>query len=404
LNVGGAGSECGHTGADKAHFKGYLLRKIWVKRSLHGGLFTFICQSSRRPQWKDPVKDIWMPETSPALALPYLQPAQAQKHVTHNEALRILDAVTQLSVLNAELGTPPALPADGDRYIVAAPGADAWAGQDHNIALWVDESWQFFEPGTGWRADIAGSGETLRFDGTTWVAPAAPEIDMQNLPLVGVNATADTTNRLSVAADATLLSHAGGDHQVKINKSASSDTASLLFQTGFSGRAEIGTSGDDDFAIKVSADGTTFLRAIQVDRTTGSVIIGEGVGTQTLSVMAEDAPSVRVHNTGGIGGASFIMLDEPSGGNWKFKITGAGDFKLRDEANSEDVLKIDKATMVTSHFGPVQLCSYSVATLPSAAAAGAGAQVFVTDETGGAVPAFSDGTDWRRVTDRTVVS
>ena len=345
-----------------------------------------------------------MPETSPALALPYLQPAQAQKHVTHNEALRILGAVTQLSVLNAELGTPPALPADGDRYIVAAPGADAWAGQDHNIALWVDESWQFFEPGTGWRADIAGSGETLRFDGTAWVAPAAPEIDMQNLPLVGVNATADTTNRLSVAADATLLSHAGGGHQVKINKSDASDTASLLFQTGFSGRAEIGTSGDDDFAIKVSADGTTFVRAIQVDRTTGSVTIGEGVGTQTLSVMAEDAPSVQVHNTGGIGGASFIMLDEPSGGNWKFKITGAGDFKLRDEANSEDVLKIDKATMVTSHFGPVQLCSYSVATLPSAATAGAGAQVFVTDETGGAVPAFSDGTDWRRVTDRTVVS
>ena len=345
-----------------------------------------------------------MPETSPTLALPYLQPAQAQKHVTHNEALRILDAVTQLSVLNADLGTPPALPADGDRYIVAVPGADAWAGQDHNIALWVDDSWQFFVPATGWRADIAGSGATLRFDGVAWVAPTAPEIDMQNLPIVGVNATADVTNRLTVAADATLLSHAGAGHQLKMNKSADSDTASLLFQTGFSGRAEMGTTGDDDFAIKVSADGNTFVRAIQVDRTTGSVTIGEGVGTQTLSVVAEDAPSVRVHNIGGIGGASFIMVDDPSGGNWKFKITGAGDFKLRDEANAEDVLKIDRATMVTSYFGPVQLASYTVATLPAAATAGAGSQVFVTDETGGAVPAFSDGTDWRRMTDRAVVS
>ena len=50
----------------------------------------------------------------------------------------------------------------------------------------------------------------------------------------------------------------------------------------------------------------------------------------------------------------------------------------------------------------VQLTSYTVATLPSATTAGG--MIFVTDETGGAVPAFSDGTNWRRVTDRTIVS
>lgn len=47
------------------------------------------------------------------------------------------------------------------------------------------------------------------------------------------------------------------------------------------------------------------------------------------------------------------------------------------------------------------LKSYTVATLPTGEA---GELIFVTDETGGAVPAFSDGTDWRRVTDRAVVS
>lgn len=50
---------------------------------------------------------------------------------------------------------------------------------------------------------------------------------------------------------------------------------------------------------------------------------------------------------------------------------------------------------------PVQLPSYTVATVP---AQQTGAMIYVTDETGGAVPAFSDGTDWRRVTDRAVVS
>lgn len=51
-----------------------------------------------------------------------------------------------------------------------------------------------------------------------------------------------------------------------------------------------------------------------------------------------------------------------------------------------------------------KLPSYTVAGLPTAASAGAGATVFVSDETGGAVTAFSDGTNWRRSTDRAVVS
>jgi hypothetical protein len=52
----------------------------------------------------------------------------------------------------------------------------------------------------------------------------------------------------------------------------------------------------------------------------------------------------------------------------------------------------------------IKLKSYTVAGVPSAATAGAGAQIYVSNESGGAVPAFSDGTDWRRVTDRAVIS
>lgn len=54
--------------------------------------------------------------------------------------------------------------------------------------------------------------------------------------------------------------------------------------------------------------------------------------------------------------------------------------------------------------GLVSCKSYTVATLPSASDKGAGKLVYVSDETGGAVIAFSDGTNWRRVTDRTIVS
>ena len=48
-----------------------------------------------------------------------------------------------------------------------------------------------------------------------------------------------------------------------------------------------------------------------------------------------------------------------------------------------------------------QLLSYTISTLPTATAA---RMIYVSDESGGAVPAFSDGTNWRRVTDRAVVS
>ncbi len=60
---------------------------------------------------------------------------------------------------------------------------------------------------------------------------------------------------------------------------------------------------------------------------------------------------------------------------------------------------------------PAPLPSYCVADLPSAAdwysaaaREGRSAMIYVSDETGGAVPAFSDGANWRRVTDRSIVS
>lgn len=48
------------------------------------------------------------------------------------------------------------------------------------------------------------------------------------------------------------------------------------------------------------------------------------------------------------------------------------------------------------------LVSYAKADLP--AATGPKRLVYVNDEVGGAVPAFNDGVNWRRVTDRAVVS
>ena len=52
---------------------------------------------------------------------------------------------------------------------------------------------------------------------------------------------------------------------------------------------------------------------------------------------------------------------------------------------------------------PLVIAPYTVATVPDASLWSSGL-IYVSNETGGAVIAFSDGTNWRRVTDRVIVS
>ncbi len=91
-------------------------------------------------------------DETPNLALPYIIAAQAQKHVTHNEAIRALDAIVQISVLDRDLATPPSTPLDGDRYIVGASASGDWAGHDLSVAAFQDNAWMFYPPQTGWLA------------------------------------------------------------------------------------------------------------------------------------------------------------------------------------------------------------------------------------------------------------
>ena len=93
-----------------------------------------------------------MPDDTPILALPLIMPSQAQKHVTHNEAVLLLDALVHLAVISRALGTPPGSPAEADRYIVATGASGDWAGQAGRIALRQDGAWRFLVPNPGFRA------------------------------------------------------------------------------------------------------------------------------------------------------------------------------------------------------------------------------------------------------------
>lgn len=105
---------------------------------------------------------------TPHLKLPYLLAAQSQKHVTHNEALRALDAIVQLSVLDRDLAAPPGSPVDGERYIPAANATGAWAGKALTVAAFQDGAWMFYSPQPGWLAWIADESRLAVWNGTAW--------------------------------------------------------------------------------------------------------------------------------------------------------------------------------------------------------------------------------------------
>jgi hypothetical protein len=135
--------------------------------------------------------------------------------------------------------------------------------------------------------------------------------------MLGINATADSTNRLAVSSAATLFNNAGAGHQVKLNKAAAGDTASFLFQTGFSGRAEFGTTGDDDFHFKVSPDGSSWHDSFTLNGVTGEAQFNQPIALQQYSKAALPSTTASgrlIYVWDATGGAAVAYCD---GGNWR---------------------------------------------------------------------------------------
>ena len=221
--------------------------------------------------------------------LPLILPSQAQKHVTHNEALTLIDGLFHLVIKTFGETTPPVTAQIDDAFVIGASPTGAWFGQAGNIAFNSDVGWRFLPPRQGIIALNAATAKLVVYDQSAWKALG----DAIDLSTLGINTNADAVNRLAVRSNAALFiatntSDGGtGDVQIKLSKELASDTASHLFQTAFSGRAEIGLTGDDDFHLKVSPNGSTWSEAIKVDKTSALVTLtNNSVGNAALADMA----------------------------------------------------------------------------------------------------------------------
>lgn len=359
--------------------------------------------------------------TTPNLALPYLQQNQSQKHVTLNEALRRLDAIAQINVSSRNQPLPPPEPENGQRFIPADGAQEAWEGHDGMLAIFHDGAWGFLTPRNGWLAFIEDEGLFLVHDDGSWRDVVATAVNP--VAQVGINSVADTVNRLAVRSNASLFDHEGLGHQLKINKAEETATASCLFQSAYVGKAEMGLTGSDDFNLKISSDGVEFTTVMTVKTDTGFTGLGTDTPASRLHIRQDHDARLTIDTVQSGAGGGFDILNSTTGQNWR--VTGApNNFKLRDHSAMLDkfVLNVGAtgsgfiintprfgigtaSPTTTLHVdGPARVGSYSRTGLPNAATSGAGAIIFVPDEAEGSVLAFSDGTNWRRATDRAILS
>lgn len=231
------------------------------------------------------------------LALPFVQAAQAQKHVTVNEGLSRLDALVHLGVESATETAPPGSPSEGARWIVGAGASGAWAGKDGKVAAWIDGAWMFLTPQAGWQAWDVATRTLLIHDGTKWVAGPSGTV----AALTGNGAA---TRVETVELDHTIVAGTFNNTALTIPDRA------IVF--GVTGRVLADINGPTSWTLGVGADPGRYGNSIGL--TAGSTVNGVS-GTPTAYY---GATPVRVTATGGdfTGGSlrlalHYLALDVP---------------------------------------------------------------------------------------------
>ncbi|MFV0300217.1 MAG: DUF2793 domain-containing protein [Paracoccus sp. (in: a-proteobacteria)] len=225
-----------------------------------------------------------MSDSTTNLLLPYLMAAQAQKYVTHNEALRLLDAMVQLSVIDRTRTAPPASPADGDRHLVASGATGLWAGWDGNIAYWVDGGWMRLVPRAGWLAWVADEEMFLVWTGSDW-QPVGGLRDVSDADFSLVN-EADPTKRATFS----LVGISTDTTRSFTLPNTSSELAILAGSQTF--------TGNKTFAGTV----TVSAASASIGTATGTAAYGMGTGATTAGL----TKTVNI-GTGGASGSTTVI-------------------------------------------------------------------------------------------------
>lgn len=124
-----------------------------------------------------------MADESDRWDLPFIVSGQAQKEVTHNEALARIDALLHPVVEAVGLVAPPVAPLPGQGWIIGAGATGDWSGHDGALALSSENGWIFIAPREGMTVFDRATALSVRRGATYW---RAGELNARRLLIDGV--------------------------------------------------------------------------------------------------------------------------------------------------------------------------------------------------------------------------
>ena len=304
----------------------------------------------------------------------------------------------------------------GDTLTIAYTGAGSGQSDEFsNIAVGVPGNNQmltaddpndilYINGGTGINITASGTGAGSNVDQIT-IENSSPNIVQNVFQTIQVDGAATTT--ANTATD-TLTIQGGTD----ITTSLNGDVITISY-TGSGGGG--GGSVNDAFkTIAISPSGGSVVADASEDTLTlengNNISMTATAGTDTITINATAAGSneqVQFNNAGNFGSdADFTYNSTTNTLTIKNLIaesvnppsTLTGTYTI----SSPTTITLDPTSEIIND-APMKLKGYTVAQLGTLTSS-AGAMVYCTDETGGSIPAFYDGTNWRRVSDRAIVS
>lgn len=245
-----------------------------------------------------------MSDTTTNLQLSYLAPGQAQKHVTVNESLRLLDAIVQLVVTSATTTAEPGSPSDGAVYIVPSGKTGSHWASFTNWALgyYRDGAWVQIAPRTGWLAWVRDTSKFVYYTGSAWSDLPAGSAAAGAWAFSGVISPAQITANTNDYAPTGLASAT----VLRLNTDASRNLTGLT--GGAAGRlVVIHNVGSFNLVVKNADSGSTAANrfAISADVTL--------TPDQSLALIYDATSSRwRLFGGSGSGGGGGTVTDLPS--------------------------------------------------------------------------------------------
>lgn len=344
-----------------------------------------------------------------ALSLPYLLPNQAQKHVTLNESLALLDLHVHMTVQTVASDTPPEDHSAGGVYVVSDTPTGEWQGREGQLAWSIDGAWRYLSPEPGWIAWFEEDQTVRVFDGAAWSSIRA---DLSKFSQIGVNTDPDAYNRLSVKSESVLFSHddvtpGSGDVRVHLNRKDENGFATVYWSTGYVADTEIGLTSegfvlkqgtgdgametivrvnpDEDIAISKSLELSNPLRFTPDAPEDGTLLAVFGIQRAwALEQYGHSSGAALAFRSTSSGAKSILFLD--AGRENSIRITpGLQEIRIGNER------VVTEADLAAQHpRAPV----YDAASLPSASGQTDGQLAVVISTEGSAQLVYSYGAQW----------